>query len=158
MVFKYTFSISGEDLHPKKILGQIQGDFIAVSHFSPTDKKFIAKDSEYGYGGISFWHPRKFATEDQVANYEKAFVEFIESNYALFCQNSVHTLEIYLEIYYDGGQCNFEVFDKELLKRLAGFDVSLPMSVYVLEEHKLQDWESEISSLWELPPSPPTAT
>lgn len=35
MVFKYTFSISGDDLYPEKVLDKIQGDFIAVSHFSP---------------------------------------------------------------------------------------------------------------------------
>jgi hypothetical protein len=149
MVFKYTFSISGDDLYPEKVLDKIQGDFIAVSHFSPTDKKkFGDKNSEYGYGGISFWHPNKFATEDRIMDYEKAFVEFIENNYGLFFQNGGNDLDIYLEIYYDGGQCNFEVFNKEMLSKLAKLGVSLPISIYILEENQLQEWENEISLLW----------
>lgn len=151
MVFKYTFSISGDDLYPEKVLDKIQGDFIAVSHFSPTDKKFIDKDSEYGYGGISFWHPNKLATEDRIMDYEKAFVEFIENNYVLFFQNGGIDLDIYLEIYFDGGQCNFEVFDKGMLSKLAKLGVSLPISIYILKKKQLQKWENEISLLWGLP-------
>jgi len=151
MVYKYTFSVTGNNLFPQKTLDNIQGDFIAISHFSPTDRKFIGQDSVYGYGGISFWHPYKFATEDQVITYEKAFVEFIEQNHALFFQSGGDKLEIYLEIYYDGGQCNFEVFNKELLSNLAKFGISLPISIYILEENKLEDWENEISLVWKLP-------
>lgn len=148
MIYKYSFSISGDDFYPEKITDKIQGDFIVDSYFNPTDKKFNNKLDIYGYGGMSFWHPKKYSTENEIIKYEKAFVDFIEKNYCLFIENGVSDLDIFIEIYFDGGQCNFEIFNKELLKILANYDVSLPASVYILNDAKIQEWENEIKLNW----------
>lgn len=141
-------SVSGSGFYPERIINEIQGDFIIDSYFKPTDKTFGDKSHEYGYGGISFWHPKKFSTEESISNYEKGFIEFIEENNKLFVENGVDSLEIYIEIYYDGEQCNFEIFNKELLARLKNFEVSLPISVYCLASAEIEGWEKEIKSSW----------
>jgi hypothetical protein len=147
MIYKYNFSISGDTFYPEKIINEIQGSFIIDSYFNPTDKKFDS--NEYGYGGMSFWHSKKFSTEDRILEYEKGFVEFIENNNNLFIKNGVSDVEIFMEIYYDGGQCNFEIFNKELLKKIINFDVSIPVSIYVLNDKEIQAWENEIKITWE---------
>lgn len=148
MIYKYDFSISGDSFFPDKIINKIQGDFIIDSYFKPTDKKFEDCLYEYGYGGMSFWHPKKYAVEF-IKEYEKNFVEFIETNYQLFIDNKVDNLQIFIEIYYSGGQCNFEIFNKELLRKLTRFNISLPISVYMLGDRELQQWESEIELMWD---------
>lgn len=148
MIFKYYFSVSGDNLYPERIIERIQGDFVVDSYFSPTDRKPNNKNSEYGYGGVSLWHPYKFSTDDRILEYETAFVEFIEKNYNVFIENGASELQIFIEIYYEGGQCNFEVFNKNLLKKLAEFGVSIPISVYVIKEQELQNWENEIKLNW----------
>lgn len=149
MIYKYDFSISGGTFYPEKIISKIKGNFIVESCFSPIDKKSHNKEEEYGYGGISFWHPQKFSTEDSVIEYEKAFIEFIEKNYNTFIESGVDDLQIFIEIYFDGGQCNFEIFNRGLLKKLTNFGVSLPISVYVLKEEDIKKWEDEVKLVWE---------
>lgn len=149
MIFKYNFSVSGDIFYPKSVIQEIKGDFIIDSFFNPTDKKFEDSSNEYGYGGISFWHPNKYSTEDKIIKYEMSFVEFIEKNYTLFVINGVNEFEIFVEIYFDGGQCNFEIFNKELLKKIGELGVSLPISVYVLKNEEIQKWEDEIKLVWE---------
>ncbi len=148
MIFKYDFSVSGDNFYPDRILNEIQGNFNIDSYFKPTDKKFKGGSEEYGYGGISFWHSKKFSTEDEILKYEKDFIDFIEKNYSLFIENGVSELEIFMEIYFDGGQCNFEIFNREMLKQIKSFEVSLPISVYVLKNEELQKWENEIKLVW----------
>ena len=149
MIYKYYFSISGDNFYPETIIDKLQGDFLVDSFFNASDKTIYDKSIEYGYGGMSFWHPKKFSTESNIIEYEKAFIEFIEENYALFIENAIEALEIFMEIYYDGEQCNFEIFDKHLLKKLAQYGVSLPISVYILKKRDLRKWENEINASWE---------
>lgn len=149
MIYKYDFSVFGNTFYPEKILNKIEGDFIIDTYFSPKDKKFSNTSEEYGYGGISFWHPQKFATEAKIVDYEKAFVDFIEKNDKLFKENGVDDLQIFMEIYYNGSQCNFEIFNKDLLKKLTKYKVSFPVSVYLLGEKEIQEWENEIKSKWD---------
>ena len=144
MIYKYNFSISGDDFYPEKNLSKIEGDFITDSLFHPNDKKFDNRPDEYGYRGMSFWHPKKFSTENEILEYEKSFINFINKNYSLFFENGVDNLQIFIEIYFDGGQCNFEVFDKEALKIISYFNVSLPISIYVLTDKEIQKWENEV--------------
>ena len=148
MVYKYDFSVFGDTLYPEKIINRIKGNFFVESCFSSTDNKFHNSSDKYGYGGVSFWHPLQFSTEDEIVRYEDAFVKFIEVNYALFIKNGADEFQIFIEIYYDGGQCNFEVFNKKLLKRLAKFNVSIPISVYALKKRELKKWEKEIKQKW----------
>jgi hypothetical protein len=148
MIYKYNFSISGDCFDPEKVIERIQGDFIIVSSFRPTDKKFLNSSEEYGYGNISFWHKRKFSTDGLRIQYENDFIEFIVKNHSLFIENGANEFDIFLEIYFDGGQCNFEIFNKELLKKLSNIGVSLPISVYVLKRQKFNKWENEIKLDW----------
>jgi hypothetical protein len=149
MIFKYCLSISGDNFYPSKIINGINGDFIVESYFSATDKKFSDRPDEFGYGGMSFLHPRKFSTDDDIIEYENAFIEFIEKNHYIFIENCADDLEIFIEIYFDGGQCNFEIFDKGLIRKIGHLGVSLPVSIYVLTEEELLKWEGEIKLDWE---------
>lgn len=146
MIYKYQLSISGDTLYPEKIINKIKGDFIIDSYFSPTDIK--PDNNKYGCGEILFWHPKKFSTENNIIEYEKEFIKFIEKNSILFTEE-VNSVEIFIEIYYDGGQCNFEIFNKDLLKKLTNFGVSIPLSIYVMEEKEVIEWENQINSNWE---------
>ncbi len=146
MIYKYSFSITGDFFSPKGMIDTIEGDFLVKSIWESTDKKFNNSDEEYGYGGILFWHPNKFAIDDNVGEYETWFVDFLEKNYASFIENKVDNFEIYLEIYYTGKECNIEVFNKELLKKIAPHNVSIPLSIYCLEKAYYNDWITEIEN------------
>ncbi|HMQ70797.1 MAG TPA: hypothetical protein PKC58_17610 [Ignavibacteria bacterium] len=149
MIYKYSISISGDDFYPQNVLEKIQGNFVVNNYFKPTDKKPINISEEYGYGSMSFLHPNKSSTENEIIEYEMGFIEFIEKNFSFFTENGANEFEIFIEIYFDGGQCNFEIFSKDLLKKLGSFGVSLPISIYVLKNEEIQKWEDEIKIVWE---------
>lgn len=52
-----------------------------------------------------------------------------------------------MEVYYLL-QCNFEIFNRDLLKQLATFNIALPVSAYELTEEYYNNWELEIRELW----------
>ena len=97
---------------------------------------------------MSFWHPKKFVTEDNIIEYEAAFVDFIDKNYNLFIEAGADDFDIFIEIYYDGEQCNFEIFDKLTLKKLSKYSISIPVSVYCLPEQEIIEWTNEIEQEW----------
>ena len=148
MIFKTTFSVSGDNFHPSTVIDKLCGDFIITDSFNSTDRTFVNPQIVYGYGGMSFWDPKKFATEDNIIEYETAFVDFIDKNYNLFIDAGADRFNIYIEIYYDGEQCNFEIFDKHTLKKLTKYSISFPISVYRLSEQEIVDWEKEIKQEW----------
>jgi hypothetical protein len=151
MIYKFHFSISGNKFFPEEIIDKIQGNFVIVSYFSPNDKKFEGNDENYNFGEMSLGHPKKFATGDQINEYEDDFIDFIdfiEKNSELFLLYEVTDLEIFMEVYYDGGQCNFEIFNKKKLKKLTDFNISLPISIYALTEQEIEKWENETELTW----------
>ena len=147
MIYKISLSIFGDKLEPGSIINSLLGDFTVESFNAPQDKKPQSEDI-YGFGSITFWHPNKFANSDRVAAYEKDFIRFLEDNYPLFAKYGADECEFFLEIYYDGGQCNFQIFDRNILKRLAKYKTSIPVSVYTLSVKEIEEWEKEIEQLW----------
>ena len=153
-VYSYSISISGDNFYPQNILQKIQGDFIINDkYFCPDDKKILRNGlmlgDVYGYGWMQFRHPLQWARGRNIIKYEKDFVEFIEKNYKLFKENGVDDIRIFMEVFYDkGGQCNFAIFNNKLLKRLAKYNVSLPISIYTLSKREIEKWEKEIDTRW----------
>ncbi|MCB0798819.1 MAG: hypothetical protein KDB85_14480, partial [Chitinophagales bacterium] len=80
--------------------------------------------------------------------YEQDFVSFIESNYQMFIEYGANEFELFIEIYYNGEQCNFEVFNKSILKLFGSMEISIPISVYTLDQQEILEWEGEISAIW----------
>lgn len=146
MIYKYEFSVSGDYLRPESFIKSVEAGFIIDSYFKRDDKK--RNGEEYGYGSISFWHPQKFATVTRIKEYENSFVHFVERNYSLFTKHGGNDFQFLVEIYYDGGQCNFEIFNKDLLQRLGSMGISIPVSVYSLQEEEILKWETEINFSW----------
>lgn len=148
MIFKITFSATGDSFSPNKILDKITGNFVVKSIHSHGDQKFVNRNDTYDFGTVSYWHPKEFATEDNILDYENDFIQFITDNEHTFRENLADDLSLYIEVYFDGGQCNFEIFSKSSLAKLANASVSLPISIYILDPSELASWEAEILSVW----------
>ncbi|MDR1544788.1 MAG: hypothetical protein LBS50_10375 [Prevotellaceae bacterium] len=149
IVYSYDILIFGDNFYPKNILQKIQGDFIIDDDYHCPDDNRFGDDDKYGYGSMIISHPLQWTVGKHIIQYEKDFIEFIEKNYKLFKENGVDDIRIFMEVFYDkGGQCNFEIFNKTLLKRLAKYNVSLPISVYTLSKREIKKWEKEINIKW----------
>lgn len=65
--------------------------------------------------------------------YEDDIVSFIEWNYSRLIQAGADDFWVFMDVYYQD-QCNFEIFNKHRLNRLSRFNVSLPISVYAVDD------------------------
>ncbi len=147
MIFKIQIVIEGNEFYPNNALSGIQTNYLIISSFNPGDKPRLDSDIILNYGYLILWHPFKFATAKYLEYYEKDMVEFIENYYSYFVEFKAQKIEFYLECYYEG-QCNFEIFNPELLLRISKLGISLPISVYKLEPEKYNNWELEINEVW----------
>ncbi|MCK8495872.1 hypothetical protein M0L20_28660 [Spirosoma sp. RP8] len=147
MIYKIGLSVSGDNFFPESVVNEMVGNFILKSSNRPNDK-FENRDGTYNFGNALFWYVKNFATQNYVARYEKYFVDFLEENHSLFIKKGAEDFSFFLEIYFDGGQCNFEILSKDLLSRIANLKVSISISVYVLSEEYIQNWSNEIDVDW----------
>jgi hypothetical protein len=148
MIYKIILILSGVDFLPDSILQYIKGEYAIASKNNPQDKKHKNKEDDYGFGSISFFHPKKFATQPNILNYEQWFINFLLDNYELFKNYGVEDYELFFEVYHDEEQCNFEIFDKILLQKISGISISFPVSVYSVKKDEFQHWVSEIDTEW----------
>jgi len=149
MIYKILINIFGDNFYPNEVLSKIQTNFKVESNFKPGDTKFIKSDQIIAYGFVILMHPKKIATEKFLQTYSEEVISFLEINYKFFKDHGAQEFELYLEYYYEGPQCNFEIFNREFLLRISKLGVSLPISVYKLDTEKYVKWEEEINRDWE---------
>lgn len=140
LIFKITLSISGDNFFPNKIISSLSKKLNIIDFFNPTDEKEQKNGGKFGYGLMSFMHPKIFGHLGEGLEYEEEFIKFFEINYDLFEKYGVKDFVFFIEIYYSGEQCNFEIFNDSMLFRLMkGIGkISMPVSVYHLEQKEIE--------------------
>ena len=148
MIYKLTLTLCGKSFMPDCILSSIKGNYLITDKHNATDKIFPDGKDIYDEGSISFFNPVKFSLDNHLKKYEKWFVAFLLVNYDLFVRNGVEEIVLFTEIYHADEQCNFEVFDKELLRKVSHIDISFPVSTYLLGDVEFNNWVKEIDQEW----------
>jgi hypothetical protein len=140
VAIKIIFSIAGDNLYPEQLLPNIDtNELSSISFWNPTDKKKHGQNQEeYGFGHISFMHPDIFWHQGEGITYEKIYIDFLVKNHEIFVKFGAEDFDFYFEVYYYDDQCNFEIFDKELLKKINGLNVSIPVSIYHLSQNEFE--------------------
>lgn len=133
---RYTVIIRGVDFLPCTLLNELDTDFVFdedsfITRGDPMSKR---KDEFYESGTLFLFHENEFSKEYPDPDYELSFVEFFEKNYDLLVSAGAQEFTIFLDVYF-ADQCNFEIFDKDMLRRLSKYNVSLPISVYSVKNN-----------------------
>jgi hypothetical protein len=129
LVFKITLAISGDDFFPSKLIQSVSNKYVAES--------FHDADGDLTHGVIFYMHPQLFGIQGEGVDYEEWFVELLEKNFEAFKKYGAEDIELFIEVYYSDDQCNFEIFNKSMLKRMGNFHISIPISVYHLSEKEV---------------------
>ncbi|MCD0464946.1 hypothetical protein [Flavobacterium sp. ENC] len=141
VVFKITFSVSGDNFFPNKIISSLSKELNIIDFFNPTDETGKEKGNKFEYGSMSFMHPKIFGYLGDGLEYEDEFINFFEINLSLFQKNEVDDFVFFIEVYYSRQQCNFEIFNNSMLFKLTkgSGKISIPVSVYHLEKKEIKD-------------------
>lgn len=148
MIYKITLTLSGIKFIPEQILNLIKGEYFIAGQNNPSDKKFIDSEEVYGFGSISFFHPKKFSLDNYLNEYEEWYINFLLVNYNIFNKYGVDNIQLFIEIYHKDEQCNFEIFDKNLIKKMSHISISIPVSIYLLKKEEFEHWVKEIDTEW----------
>jgi len=138
LIFKITLTISGDRFFPTEAIPFITGKYVPES--------FHDADGDLTHGAIFYMHPQLFGMQGKGVNYEEWFVELLEMNFEVFDKHGAQDIELFIEVYYSDDQCNFEIFNKTMLKRMNRFNISYPVSVYHLSENQIVNLLDEQSA------------
>ncbi|EDQ7228053.1 hypothetical protein XL92_001450 [Salmonella enterica subsp. enterica] len=135
LIIRVSLDLYGELFSPKKLVSEIKESFRV---FNSNEVNDINKrnNKKYKMGFMSIQHPDKIGIEYQLIEYQKWYIDFILKNYNSFINNNVESICLFFDVYYSN-QCNFEILDNELLKKISQFNISLPVSVYSQTQHEL---------------------
>ncbi len=140
IAFKITLQLIGDNFHPSEIIERMEEEYTLSDYHHPGDKMFENSTNRYDFGELSLMHPRVFGLENDNWEYEEWFVNFIERYHDLFNSNGIDDFRIFIDVFYSGDQCNFEIFNKNLVKRLGRcIDFSMPISIYKLKQKDIRE-------------------
>lgn len=129
MFIRYSIEIYG-NFNPDIVI-----PLLNIDDFSVIEKSFDIEDNS---GLIFLLNKKEFAIYYD-REYESSYINFFDLNYESLKENGANDFRIFIEAYYSD-QCNFEIFDKNLLSKLAVYNVSFPISVYYVnpENNKIE--------------------
>lgn len=131
LIFKIILTISGDNFFPSRVIPFINNKYVPES--------FQDADGNLTHGVIFYMHPKLFGIQGEGVNYEEWFVELLEKNSEIFRKYGAEDIDLFIEVYYSDDQCNFEIFNREMLKRMSNFNVAIPVSVYHISEKEILD-------------------
>jgi len=151
VIFKIAVEILGERLVPEDLLGQLKGDFELSFKISADER--TGASGKYGFGCISLLHPRKYGFSNNLIDYEEWFVCFLEKNFHLIDDSGAEDITLLIDVFFID-QCSISIFNKDLLRRLLKFEISIPMNIYKIEREEMLEMLLEEGfnepELWEL--------
>lgn len=122
----------------QNILLELEGDNILMEEF-PISLLHNISNNGIDKNGDTFrivLVPQRSHSVYYNEEYENWFVDIIESNYTQFKKIGVNEISLFYNLLFSD-QCNIEIFDRQILKKLAKYDVAIPFSCYVREESEL---------------------
>ena len=139
-IVRICLDVSGENFSPKALLPELSGSFIVFSSHEPADL-MLMRPGTYEYGCLSILAPSKIAIPEhpQLADYENWYLDFIEQHKEVMARGGVTEINLVMDVFHSGGQCNFEIFSKDGLKKIGRHGVALPISFYSSRDDQIVD-------------------
>jgi len=139
VVFMYILSFIGDDVDVDQLLPRLIGKINVVKSYRKGKVLHFSRfEFEAESSIISIGPPKEYIPHNEIEEYETWIVDILRSNYGLLFEAGLKDIEIAIDIFYEGDQCNFEIFDKEKLKIIANYGVSMPISVHHITYDKLK--------------------
>jgi hypothetical protein len=128
----------GDNFSPKTFLGQLPNSFIVFSSNEATDLK-TNKTGTYDFGSLSILAPAKIGIPGQLTDYENWYIDFIELHKDLMDRSGVTEINLFIDVFHSGGQCNWEIFSRDGLKKIGRHGIAIPISFCSLIDSQIID-------------------
>jgi hypothetical protein len=138
-IIRISLDLYGDKFSPKKFLAKITDTIHIFSSNEPDDLKFKKSEEVYGFGSLSILSPQIYGLQCEMTEYENWYFDFIDKNKSIFDQQGVTEINLFIDVFDNGGQLNFEIFSRELLKKVGLYNIAIPISYYRLTTEQIVD-------------------
>lgn len=146
-IIRISLDLTGRKFSPKEFLKELPDNIHIFTSNELDDINDRDPDGIFGFGSLTVLCPKIYGMQYEMTNYEKWYLDFIDNNKQLLDKNRVTEMSLYIEVFDNGGQLNFEIFSRELLKKVGQYNIATPISYYKLTTEQIIEMldETEIS-------------
>jgi hypothetical protein len=138
-IIRISLDLYGDNFSPRKALKEITDNIQISSSNEPDDLNDKDPDGVYGFGSLSILSPQIYGLQYEMAEYEEWYLNFIEKYKPVFDKHGVTAINLFFDVFDNGGQLNFEILSRELLKKVGQYEIAIPISVYRLTTEQIVD-------------------
>jgi hypothetical protein len=142
-IIRISLDMYGEDFSPRKALTEFTENLHIFSSNEPDDLNDKDPRDVYGFGSLSILSPQVYGLPYEMAEYEEWYLSFIEKYKPVFDKYGVTELNLFFNVFDSGGQPNFKILSRKLLKKVGQYDIAIPISVYRLTTEEIVEMLSE---------------
>jgi hypothetical protein len=146
-IIRISLDLTGDKFSPKAFIEELTDNIHIFTSNEPDDINDRDPNGIFGFGSLTVLCPKVYGLQYEMTDYEKWYLDFIDNNKKLLDKYGVDEMSLYIEVFDNGGQLNFEIFSRQLLKKVGQFDIAIPISYYRLTTEQIIDMldETEIS-------------
>lgn len=146
-IIRISLDLTGDKFSPKELMKELTDDVHIFYSNEPEDINDRDQNGIFGFGSLTILCPQIYGLQYKMTDYENWYLDFIDNNKKLLDKNGVTEMSIYIEVFDNGGQLNFEIFSRELLKKIGQYNIAIPISYYRLTTEQIIEMlnETEIS-------------
>lgn len=131
-IIRISLELYGNNFSPKALLNEVKDNIHVFYSNEPTDINDKDPDGIFEFGNLIILCPQIYGLQYEMTDYENWYLSFIDNNIMLLNKNGITEMSLYIEVFDNGGQLNFEIFSREMLKKIGQYDIAIPVSYYRL--------------------------
>jgi hypothetical protein len=142
-IIRISLGLYGDNFSPRKALTEITDNIHIFSSNEPDDLNDKDPRGIYGFGSLSILSPRIYGLQYEMAEYEEWYLNFIDKYKPIFDKYGVAEINLFFDVFDNGGQLNFEILSRDLLKKVGQCAIAIPISVYRLTTEEIVEMLGE---------------
>ncbi|WP_223654564.1 hypothetical protein [Hymenobacter psoromatis] len=129
VLFRFDLTFYGEGFAPEPFALKLEAQGVKV--------EWCSENTEKAFPYLSVSPDKEFSTQPNVDNHLHWFCTLLDENYPALRAGGVEKAVLFTEVFYEGGQCNMELFNHEFYACAHRCALYTPLSAYKIS---LTEW------------------
>lgn len=135
VLFRFTLTFYGEAFAPEPFVAMLEALGAVVD--------WSAENNEQRMPCLTVLPARPFSTNPNADNHLQWFMDLLDAHYPTLRAAGVEESVLFTDVYYEGDQCNMELFNPAFYACAARCKLATPLSAYKIPEKAWNQMEQE---------------
>ena len=135
VLFRFTLTFYGEAFAPEP--------FVSVLKAWGAEVDWCAANTAQAMPYLEVLPAQHFSTQPHADNHLQWFITVMDAHYPALRAAGVEQTVLFTDVYYEGGQCNLELFNQAFYDCASRCELVTPLSAYKLTQKKWNKRERE---------------